>query len=141
MADPFHDKVREDLMRSVSAILPYALRREKWSNWVLKKLYPIFLKNIENKNEKIGLWAIKKVGQIASMEPSLENEAEKEFLEIWFSNKSDPSSEFGNEVMEQLAGLTSKRLFEIVRAKAKDHDTKVKAEILLERLKEGLLPR
>jgi DNA-binding HxlR family transcriptional regulator len=143
--DPFQDKIFEDLMRSLSALLR-GLRKE-WSNWVLEDLYPIFVENMEKKkkNEKTRLWAIKKVGQIASsgINSFIKVEARNKFFEIWFSNDTDPVSAFGKEVEQQLANLASEEMFKIVRAKAKDQDQKVKdkAEILLERLKECLLPK
>lgn len=139
MEDPSHDKVIEDLRRSVSAILPHALHHEKWRNWVLQKLHPVFVENMENSNEETRVWAIKKVGQTASIEPSVKAEAEKKFLEIWFSSDTDPNSDLGKAVREQLIGLASKGLFENVRAKAKNQENKAKAEILLEELRVCLL--
>lgn len=143
VADPLRDKIREDLKRSVSAILPHALRHEKWNNWVLGKLYPVLLENMINENEEIRVWAIRKVGQIAGVESSVEYEAKEKSLEIWFSDDTDPNSKLGKEVKQQLTDLASRRLFEDVRAKAKDQDVKIKAkaEILLKRLKDCLLPR
>lgn len=144
-ADPFHDKIRKDLMRSLSAILR-GLRKE-WSNWVIKRLYPIFVKKIEDKeaDEEIRVWAIGRVGQLASLgiDLSIKGKAEKQFLEIWFSGDTDPNSELGKQVKQKLVDLASKRLFEKVRTKAKDQNPKIKtkAEILLERLKECLLPK
>lgn len=146
-ADPFHDSAREDLMRSVSAILPHASRDEKWSGWVLRELYPVFVESMENEkaDQEIRVWATRKVGRIASSSAHLSKtgEVEKKFLEIWFSDDTDPESELGKEVKQQLIDLTSKRLFENVRAKAKHQDPKVKtkAEILLKGLKECLLPK
>jgi len=145
-ADPFHDDVRRDLMRAVSAVLPYASRDENWSDWVLKKLYPVFVESMENEkaNQKIRVWTIRKVGRIASSGTRLFKtvEVKKKFLRIWFSDDTDPESELGKEVKQQLVGLASKRLFENVRAKAKRQNPKVKtkAEILLKGLKECLLP-
>jgi len=143
VADPFHDKVTEDLMRSVSAILPYTLRSKEWSGWALKKLYPIFAKNIESQDQKIRIWALRSVGTMASLCAEIKNKVEKEFLTIWFSNDTDPNSEFGKEVEQQLVGLSSRCLFEQVRAKAKKPDEKIKAkaETLLKGLKECLLPK
>jgi len=143
MKDPLHDKVTEDLMRSVSAILPHAVHHEKGSRWVLETLYPIIVANMENKNEKIGVRAIEKVGRMASLniKPSIKAEAEKKFLEIWFSNETKPESDLGKAVKQQLVELASKHLFEKVRAKAKNQEDRAKAEILLEGLKEYLLPK
>lgn len=144
-ADPFHDKIREDLMRSLSAILR-GLRKE-WSNWVLEKLYPVFVKNMEDKetDQRIRVWALKRVGAITSsgIDPSKKTEAEKKFLKIWFSDDTDPESDLGKEVKQQLVDLISKRLFENVRAKAKHQNPKIKtkAEILLKGLRECLLPK
>lgn len=78
---------------------------------------------------------------MARAEPSLKGEAEKRFFEIWFSNETEPNSELGKEVKQQLVALASKPLFEKVRAKAKEQETKSKAEILLKGLKEWLLPK
>ena len=144
-ADPFHDKIRKDLMISLSAILR-GLQKE-WSNWVIKRLYPIFVKKIEDKeaDEEIRVWAIGRVGQLASLgiDLSVRGKAEKQFLEIWFSDDTDPESGLREKVEQQLVNLASKRLFEKVRAKANDQNPKVrnKAEVLLERLKECLLPK
>lgn len=143
-ADPFHDKIRESLMRPLSAVLR-GLRKE-WSNWVLEKLYPVFVKKVENKeiDPRIREWALKRVGEIANsgIVPSKKTEVENLCLEIWFSDDIDPESKLGEEVKQQLVNLASKRLFENVKAKAKDQNPEVKtrAEILLKRLKEWLLP-
>lgn len=143
VADPLHDEVTEDLMRSVSAILPHASHFENGSKWVTNILYPVFVKNLENNNERIRVWAIRMVGKITSfsIEPSVRGEAEKKFLEIWFSKETDPKSKLGDAVRLQLVDLASKRLFEMIRSRAKKHEDKAKAEILLEGLKECLLPR
>jgi len=143
-ADPFHDKIREDLMRSLSAILR-RLRKE-WSNWVLKKLYPIFVKNVGNKelDPRIREWALKRVGEIANsgIVPSKKTEVQNLCLEIWFSDDIDPETDLGKEVKQQLVNLASRDLFENIKASAKDQNPKVKAkaELLLKRLKEWLLP-
>ncbi|TET19532.1 transcriptional regulator [Candidatus Bathyarchaeota archaeon] len=143
-ADPFHDKIREDLMRSLSAILR-RLRKE-WSNWVLKKLYPVFVKNVGNKelDPRIREWALKRVGEIANsgIVPSKKTEVQNLCLEIWFSDDIDPETDLGKEVKQQLVNLASRDLFENIKASAKDQNPKVKAkaELLLKRLKEWLLP-
>jgi len=140
--DPFHDKITEALMLSLSALLR-GLRKE-WSDWALRKLYPIFAKEMEDIeiDERIRVWAIIRVGELAGsgIALSLKDEAEKKFLKIWCSNDTDPQSKLGIEVEQQLVNLASRALFEKVRARAKDQDLKVKAEILLERLTECLLP-
>lgn len=71
------------------------------------------------------------------------HKAKERFLHIWFSDGTDPDSELGKELKRQLMDLSSKRLFENVRAKAKSKNERIKAkaEILLKGLKEGLMPR
>jgi len=146
-ADPFHDDVRKDLMKAVSAVLRYAPRDKKRSDWVLRKLYPVFIKSMENEktDQEIRVWAAKRVGRIAISGAHLfkTGEVEKKFREIWFSDDTDPESDLGKEMKQQLVDLASKRLFENVRARAKNQDSKVKtkAEILLKGLKECLLPK
>ena len=143
VADPLRDKVREDLKRSVSAVLPYALRHVEWKNWVLEKLYPVFVENVENKNGEIRVWVVTKIGQIASIESSVKHKTKDKFLEIWFSDDTDPDSKIGKEVKQKLVDLASKSLFEDVRSKARNQDVKVKAkaEILLKGLKNCLQPK
>jgi len=141
--DPFRDKVRKSLMRSISAILPHALQNKKWTDWVLTRLYPIFHENMDNEDERIRVWGIGKIGRIASfdIEP-LKHKAKEEFLHIWFSNDTDPDSELGRELKRQLMDLSSKQLFEDVRAKTKNKNKRIKAkaETLLDGLKECLMP-
>ena len=145
-ADPFYDEVREHLMRSLSVILR-RLHHKEGTNWVLKKLYPIFLKNMEDKevNQEIRAWATCQIGKIAMSSIGLPKkiEAEKKFLEIWYDDNTDPESDLGTKLEQQLVDLASRRLFENVRAKATDKnpEVKTKAEILLKRLKECLLPK
>lgn len=141
--DPFHDKVSEDLMKSISAILPHALSSEKSRNWVLRSLYPVFVKEMRNEDEKIKVWAMDKVGSIAGLcgKPTLKKEVVGKFFKIWFSEETRQDNEIGKEVKGHLLGLASEELFEQVRSKAKDQNigVKAKAEILLEELKGRLL--
>lgn len=145
-ADPFYDNVREGLMRSLSTILR-KLHHKEGTDWVLKKLYPIFLKNMEDKEAtpKIRAWAMCQIGKIArsSIGSSKKIEAEKKFLEIWYDVNTDPESDIGEEVKKQIVELASRHLFEKVKAKAKDRNTEVKAkaEILLKSLNECLMPK
>jgi len=67
VATPFRDEITRDLMRSVSAILPHAVRYEKTRRWVLEKLYPIFVKSLEDENQDVRVWALKKIGVIAAL--------------------------------------------------------------------------
>ena len=142
--NPSEDKITEEIKRSLSAVLR-GLRKE-WSRWVLEKLYPIFFRNMEEKrsNEGTRLWAIKMVGQIASLDINrlIKAKARNRFLEIWFSNETHPESDLGTQLVQQLADMKSKNLFEVTRRKAIGENAKVKkkAEILLERLKECLIP-
>ncbi len=143
---PFHDKVREDLMSSLSTIL-CGLHPKEGTNWVLKKLYPIFVRNMEDKkvNQKIRVWATRQIGKIArsSIDLPKKIEAEKKFLEIWYDDNTDPKSDIGKEMKKQLVALASRRLFKNVMSKAKDKnpDDKAKAEILLKSLNKCLLPK
>jgi len=145
-ADPFHDKIREDLMRSLSTILR-KLHQKEGTNWVLKKLYPIFVRNMEDKEatQEIRVWAMRQVGKIASscIDSSKKIEVEKKFLEIWYDDNNDPESDIGKKVKEQLVHLASRHLFEKVKANAKNKNPKVKAkaEILLKSLKDCLMPK
>ena len=145
-ADPFYDKVREGLMSSLSTILR-KLHHKEGTNWVLKKLYPIFLKNMEDKevNQEIRAWATCQIGKIAMSSIALPKkiEAEKKFLDIWYDDNTEPESDIGKEVKKQIVALTSRRLFKNVMSKAKDRNPKVKAkaEILLKSLNECLLPK
>jgi len=141
--DPLSNNVLNDLMRSVSAVLPHASRHKDWSKWVLEKLYPVFVKDIGAQNEEVRLWGIKKLGIIAvnSIEPSVKGRVEVMFVEIWFSKDTDPDSDFGKELLQQIRILFSKRLFDIVRERARDQEQNAKAEILLESLKEFLTPK
>ncbi len=145
-ADPFYDEARKGLMSSLSTILR-KLHHKEGTNWVLKKLYPIFLKNMEDKevNQKIRAWAMCQIGKIAMSAIGLPKkiEAEKKFLEIWYDNNTEPESGTGEEVKKQIVALASRRLFKNVMSKAKDRNPKVKAkaEILLKSLNECLLPK
>jgi hypothetical protein len=141
-ADPFHDEVTEDLKRSVSSVLPYALQDEMGKQWVLRRLYPILIKNLEKQDEKTRTWTVRQVGKVAGL-TFKRAEAIGKFLHIWFSDGTDPNSEFGKEVKQQLSDLGSKVLFTRVKVKAKDQNTEVrkKAEILLEELKRLLRPK
>ena len=141
--DPLANNVFKDLMRSVSAVLPHASRHGKWGKWVLERLYPVFVKSIEEGNEEVRLWAIRNLGVIAvnGIEPWVKGEVEEKLFKIWFSKDTDPNSEFGKKLLQQIRGLFSKRLLHSVKEKAKDQEQKTRAEILLESLKEFLTPR
>ena len=145
-ADPFYDKVRKDLMRSLSVILR-RLHHKEGPNWVLKKLYPIFVRKMEDEavNQEIRVWATRQIGKIARsfMDFPKKIEVEKKFLDIWYDDNTDPESDIGKKVKEQLVDLASRRLFENVRAKATDKnpEVKAKAEILLKSLKDWLMPK
>jgi len=145
-ADPFYDKVREGLMSSLSTILR-KLHHKEGTNWVLKKLYPIFVRNMEDKEatQEIRVWAMRQVGKIASscIDSSKKIEVEKKFLEIWYDDNNDPESDIGKKVKEQLVAFASRRLFKNVMSKAKDRnpEVKAKAEILLKSLKDCLMPK
>lgn len=142
--DPGHDKVSEDLMRSISAVIPYTSNSEEAKKWVLKSLYLAFIKHIETGDEKSRVWGIKRVGNMArlNLKPSLKAEVVGKFLKTWFSDDTCSESEIGKELQQQLLSLASGSLIDEVRIKAKDTDTnvKAKAEILLEKLKEYLSP-
>jgi DNA-binding MarR family transcriptional regulator len=142
--DPFHDKVTGDLARSVSTTLRHALKDEKESKWVTARLYPILIKNVGSKNEENRKWTIRQLGKIAGLSRGLvKREVVKRFLQIWFSDDIEPNSESGGEVKLQLVDFASKELFENVKARAKDPNTKVKekAEILFKELTQFLKPR
>ena len=145
-ADPFYDKVREGLMRSLSVILR-KLRHKEGTNWALKKLYPIFVRKMEDEavNQEIRVWVTRQIGNIAgsSMDLPKRIKVEKKFLDIWYDDNTDPESDLGKKLEQQLVDLASRRLFENVRAKATDKnpEVKTKAEILLKRLKECLMPK
>jgi DNA-binding transcriptional regulator GbsR (MarR family) len=142
--DPFHDKFTGDLTRSVSTTLRHALQDEKGSKWVTTRLYPILIKNVGNKNEENRTWTIRQLGKIASLSRELvKKEVIEKFLQIWFSDDTEPNSKSGKEVKQQLADFASKELFKNVKAKAKDPNTKVKekAEILFKELTQFLKPR
>lgn len=143
VANPLYDKVTQGLMISVSTILEHVSRLENGRKWVSETLYPVFFRNMKNKNEKIQVWAIRMVGKMASsnINLSVKRDAEKEFLDIWFSDETDPNSKLREAVRLQLMKLVSKRLFENVRARAKSQKDKAKAEALLEALKTCLLPK
>jgi hypothetical protein len=95
--------------------------------------------------QEIRVWAIGQIGKIArsSIDLPKKIEIEKKSLEIWYDDDTDSESAVGREVKQQIVDLASRRLFEKVRAKAKDKNPKVKrkAEILLKRLNECLLPK
>jgi DNA-binding MarR family transcriptional regulator len=142
--DPFHDKVTGDLARSVSTTLRHALKDEKGSKWVTTRLYPVLIKNVGSKNEENRTWTIKQIGKIADLSKGLvKKEVVKKFLQFWFSDDVKPNSDSGGETKLQLVNFASKELFENVKARAKDPDTKVKekAEILFKELAQFLKPR
>ena len=142
--DPFHDKLTGNLARSVSTTLSPALQDEKGSKWVTARLYPVLIKNVGSKNEENRKWTIRQLGKIASLSKGLvKKEVIKKFLQIWFSDGMEPNSESGGEVKLQLVDFASKELFENVKAKTKDPNTKVKekAEILFKELTQFLKPR
>jgi DNA-binding MarR family transcriptional regulator len=138
--EPFHDKITEDLCRSVSSTLPYALQDDAGRQWVLSRMYPVLIENVEKGDEKTRTWTISQLGKIARLTDKREEVTEK-FLQILFSDGVDLDSEFGKEVKQQLSDLASRTLFARVRGKAKDQNQKVKkkAETLLEELKQSLL--
>jgi DNA-binding MarR family transcriptional regulator len=139
-ANPFHDGITENLCRSVSYILPYALQDETGRQWVVSRLYPALIKNAEKEDEKTRTWTIQQLGKVARLTDK-KDEATEKFLQIFFSDNTDPDGELGKEVRQQLSDLASKALFARLRAKAKDQNPKIKkkAEILLEGLKQLLL--
>jgi hypothetical protein len=112
---------------------------------VLRRLYPVFAKNIKNESEEVRMWAFRKAGQIADLceDVNVKYKIENELLKTWFSEDTKSDSELGREVMQQLMSLASKRLFEYSKTKAKGPDAqeKAKAEILLKELKMCLSPK
>jgi hypothetical protein len=126
-------------MRAVSAVLPYAAESDELRKWVITSLYPAFVKHIESGNEKVRVWAIKRLGIVAWLdkEQSRKSEVRDSFLRIWFSDETSPDSVVGKELQQQLLVLASENLLRDVRIKAKDANTKVKAkaEMLLETFK------
>lgn len=144
VTEPNGDEVRQELIKSMNTILPHALKNENWRYWVLEKLYPLLVKNAEDRqaSEEIRSRAMSKIVQIASLceGTTLRHQANKMLLEIWFSDDTDKNSKLGEEVRQELACLCSRPLFADVKAKAKDPKLKDKAEILLETLKMCLLP-
>ena len=96
-------------------------------------------------NQEIRVWATRQIGKIAgsSMDLPKRIKVEKKFLDIWYDDNTDPESDLGKKLEQQLVDLASRRLFENVRGKATDKnlEVKAKAEILLKRLKECLLPK
>jgi DNA-binding MarR family transcriptional regulator len=139
----FDGAVGESLRGSVSAILLFALRVDEWSEWISRTIYPVLIENLRSENQEIKLWSMKRLGQIAglSVKPSLRHKIEEKFFEIWFSGETDSESGIGETVVEQIVYLFSNGLFEKVMAKTKNAKDKEKAEILLEKLKEFLMPR
>jgi DNA-binding MarR family transcriptional regulator len=141
--DKGNDNFTVSLRRSVSAILLHMSRLGDWSKWVLEKLYPIFVKNMEDDDKKVRLCAIKMVGKIveSGIKPSLKAEFKDKLFRIWFSTSTKEESDFGNEVARQLASFSSKELFEKVRTRSGIAADRSKAEALLEKLKYRLKPR
>jgi hypothetical protein len=127
------------------AVLQRALQDEKGSKWVTTRLCPILTKNLGSRDERTGTWTIRQLGKIASLgkEPAKRKTIIKEFLKIWFSDDIEPDSSSGEETKLQLVSLASNELFQIIKTKAKDPDTKIKekAEILFKELTQFLTPR
>jgi hypothetical protein len=138
------DKVAEGLIKSIDAILPFAMKDEKWTLWV-QKIYPDLLRSATDgrTSEATRLGAIRKMAQIArlSQDSPLEQKAEEALLEIWFSEDTDKDSKLGQKVREELEVFGSRRLFAHIRDRAKDPKLKDKAELLLTALSVCLLPK
>jgi len=137
------DKVEWDLKkRSLSAILSHVSRHKEWCEWVMKEVYPALLEYVEDEEEESRIWAIQMMGRIATniTDSSIKDGIVEKLLEIWFSRGVDPSSKFGNELFCLLLSLSSRKLFKKVMVMAKTEENRKKAEMLLERLKDNLLP-
>jgi len=141
-----------NLTQSVSLLLSNAVQNQKWRDWAVKDIYPILIENIESGNEKTKVWAIKQAVKLATLgsEPKLTSDVRERLLELWFSDNTDVSSNFGNEVMEQLVlvclyggSKNAQAMFDELKSKASEERShlKEKAEALLGSLKECLLPK
>lgn len=141
------DEVNEDLVEKfrvgVWDVLRHVSRYKNRIEWVGKEIYPLLERNVEVGDEQTRLFAMKVIGEIVvnSVDPFLKSKAEKKLVEIWYSPDTDPNSKFGQDVLKWLVLLSSKWLFDDAKAKAKDDKYRVKAELLLEKLKEVLLPK
>jgi hypothetical protein len=146
------DEISKELNRSVPVLLSHALQHQIWRDWVVKKLYPILIKNIGSENARARVRAIRQVVQVATFgpDPKLASDVRKRLLKLWFSDETDASGNFGNEVREQLVlvcldggSTNAQAIFDEARNKAADENphTKEKAETLLVSLKECILPK
>lgn len=146
------DEINKNLNRSVPVLLSQAVHHQIWRNWVVKKLYPLLIKNVGSENEETRVWALRQVVQIGALssDPKLMSDVRKRLLKLWFSDETDASGIFGKELREQLVliclhggSTTAQIIFDGARTKAADDNlhTKEKAETLLQSLKECMLPR
>lgn len=146
------DEVIMDLDRSVPAVLSYAVQHKTYRDWVVKQLYPVLVSKTEGESEKTRAWAVRQIGKIATLgkDKKLTADARKKLLKLLFSDKTDASSNFGNEVKEQLVligcysdSTNAQAIFEEAKTRARNEDphTKEKAETLLGSLKECILPK
>jgi NMD protein affecting ribosome stability and mRNA decay len=104
-------------------------------------LLSILLNNMKNRDERVSAWSVEEAVKIAGLSDELRFQVRNKLLEIWFSNTVKVEDSFGAQVCKQLSRLTSQSLFEIVRARMKSRDKRVKAkaELLLRELGKCLL--
>jgi len=152
VTDPPKDEVIMDLDRSVPPVLSCAVQHRTYRDWVLKQLYPVLVSKTSDESEKTRAWAVRQMGKIATLgkDPKLTLDARKKLLKLWFSDKTDATSDFGNEVKEQIVLIAlhsgtsnAQGIFNETKTKVRDKDPKAKkkAEVLLESLKVCFLPK
>lgn len=129
-----------ELLRSSISSFYQLVTNEERMDWVVTKLYPEFMRHMENGEEKdeIRAWAAKCVGDVARVcpDPAKKKEAEDKLFDVYFADVTKPESHLCEELRQQLEWLTSKPLFQKVQKKAKSQDPKekAKAEVILEEM-------
>jgi DNA-binding transcriptional regulator GbsR (MarR family) len=139
--EPYKSPVNKPMARRMHYILSLIPASKENEEWVVKKLYPIFLQNTKSKDERVRTWAVAKIMRVAQLNNQVRADTIRELLKIWFSKDFDPSSQPGLEIRQELSVLASKALFKELRKKAtvEDPKTRVKAETLLKTLRDCLL--
>jgi hypothetical protein len=141
------DKIGVELKSAITGAISEWLRQKETRDWVLKNLYPAFVSHMKDLKTEEGIrgWATSRIGDIARISPDPENknQAKKSIIEMYFSDGVNVESELGKELRQQLVWLTSRSIFEEVKAKAKSENqkVKVKAEILLKDMKKYIISR